>query len=162
MPKTLSNDSSSAWDWGLCFRQLCPERWSSCKASQMTLGTQSWKQYYLFRSELEFRMASGRPGTYLQRPLLGTKVWGGKVVTLYIPTATVMSPGIWSFQPVSWKVPLNEDMDLLVCMLVLYNLVLTGIHYICFRVERNTCKEVVHSYMTNDGMIGSPGHDTRL
>nr|XP_025747397.1 F-box/WD repeat-containing protein 12-like [Callorhinus ursinus] len=43
------------------WRQLCLRRWSSCKASQMTLGTQTWKQYYLCRSELEFRMESGRP-----------------------------------------------------------------------------------------------------
>lgn len=27
----------------------------------MTLGTQTWKQYYLCWSELEFRMESGRP-----------------------------------------------------------------------------------------------------
>ncbi|XP_027953082.1 F-box/WD repeat-containing protein 12-like, partial [Eumetopias jubatus] len=46
---------------GLFSRQLCLRRWSSCKASQMTLGTQTWKQYYLCRSELEFRMESGRP-----------------------------------------------------------------------------------------------------
>ncbi|XP_034502963.1 cyclin-dependent kinase 20 isoform X5 [Ailuropoda melanoleuca] len=43
------------------WRQLCLRRWSSCKSSQMTLGTQTWKQYYLCRSELEFRMESGRP-----------------------------------------------------------------------------------------------------
>ncbi|XP_064338487.1 cyclin-dependent kinase 20 isoform X5 [Camelus dromedarius] len=43
------------------WRHLCLRRWSSCKASQMTLGTQTWKQYYLCRSELEFRMESGRP-----------------------------------------------------------------------------------------------------
>ncbi|XP_058422042.1 cyclin-dependent kinase 20 isoform X3 [Diceros bicornis minor] len=43
------------------WRQLCMRRWSSCRAPQMTLGTQTWKQYYLCRSELEFRMESGRP-----------------------------------------------------------------------------------------------------
>ncbi|XP_045878309.1 F-box/WD repeat-containing protein 12-like [Meles meles] len=43
------------------WRQLCLRRWSSCKASQMTLGTQTWKQYYLCRAELEFRMECGRP-----------------------------------------------------------------------------------------------------
>ncbi|KAM9083684.1 LOW QUALITY PROTEIN: F-box/WD repeat-containing protein 12 [Megaptera novaeangliae] len=42
------------------WRQLCLRRWSSCKASQTTLGTQTWKQYYLC-SELEFRMESGWP-----------------------------------------------------------------------------------------------------
>nr|XP_044612718.1 cyclin-dependent kinase 20 isoform X5 [Equus asinus] len=43
------------------WRQLCLRCWSSCKASRMMLGTQTWKQYYLCRSELEFRMESGRP-----------------------------------------------------------------------------------------------------
>ncbi|XP_053061350.1 cyclin-dependent kinase 20 isoform X2 [Acinonyx jubatus] len=43
------------------WRQLCLGRWSSCKTSQMTLGTQTWKEYYLCRSELEFRMECGRP-----------------------------------------------------------------------------------------------------
>ncbi|XP_010608889.1 F-box/WD repeat-containing protein 12 isoform X1 [Fukomys damarensis] len=44
------------------WRHLCLSRWSSCKASRMVLGTQTWKQYYLCRSELEFRVTSGRPG----------------------------------------------------------------------------------------------------
>nr|XP_013006125.1 F-box/WD repeat-containing protein 12 isoform X1 [Cavia porcellus] len=44
------------------WRHLCVSRWSSCKASRMVLGTQTWKQYYLCRSELKFRVASGRPG----------------------------------------------------------------------------------------------------
>ncbi|XP_036276004.1 F-box/WD repeat-containing protein 12 [Pipistrellus kuhlii] len=43
------------------WRQLCLRRWSSCKDSQVTRGTQTWKQYYLCRSELDFRMQSGRP-----------------------------------------------------------------------------------------------------
>ncbi|XP_006154404.1 F-box/WD repeat-containing protein 12 [Tupaia chinensis] len=43
------------------WRQLCLRRWSSSKASQVVLGTQKWRQYYLCRSELEFRMESGRP-----------------------------------------------------------------------------------------------------
>ncbi|XP_010843114.1 PREDICTED: F-box/WD repeat-containing protein 12 isoform X4 [Bison bison bison] len=55
------------------WRQLCLRRWSSCKASQMTLGTQTWKQYYLRRSELEFRMASGRPEDFTCRALAGHK-----------------------------------------------------------------------------------------
>ncbi|XP_021562110.1 F-box/WD repeat-containing protein 12-like isoform X4 [Carlito syrichta] len=44
------------------WRQLCLRRWSSCRGPQMVLGTQTWKQYYLCRSRLEFRMESGRPG----------------------------------------------------------------------------------------------------
>ncbi|XP_076995710.1 F-box/WD repeat-containing protein 12-like isoform X2 [Tamandua tetradactyla] len=43
------------------WRQLCLRRWSSCRISQMNPGKQTWKQYYLCRSELEFRMESGRP-----------------------------------------------------------------------------------------------------
>ncbi|XP_029775346.1 F-box/WD repeat-containing protein 12-like isoform X1 [Suricata suricatta] len=43
------------------WRHLCLRRWSSCTASQMTVGTQTWKEYYLCRSELEFRMERGRP-----------------------------------------------------------------------------------------------------
>ncbi|XP_047382526.1 F-box/WD repeat-containing protein 12-like isoform X1 [Sciurus carolinensis] len=39
------------------WRQLSLRRWSS----HMVLGTQTWKQYYLCRSELEFRMETGRP-----------------------------------------------------------------------------------------------------
>ncbi|KAM4803052.1 F-box/WD repeat-containing protein 12-like isoform X3 [Urocitellus parryii] len=39
------------------WRQLCLRRWS-CPT---VLGTQTWKQYYLCRSELEFRMETGRP-----------------------------------------------------------------------------------------------------
>ncbi|XP_027811200.2 F-box/WD repeat-containing protein 12-like isoform X1 [Marmota flaviventris] len=38
------------------WRQLCLRRWS-CPT---VLGTQTWKQYYLCRSELEFRMETGR------------------------------------------------------------------------------------------------------
>ncbi|XP_058528573.1 F-box/WD repeat-containing protein 12-like isoform X1 [Ochotona princeps] len=44
------------------WRQLCCRRWSSFKASGIVPGTQTWKEYYLCRSELEFRMESGRPG----------------------------------------------------------------------------------------------------
>ncbi|XP_055983987.1 F-box/WD repeat-containing protein 12-like [Sorex fumeus] len=41
------------------WRQLCLRRWPSCRTSQMS--PHSWRQYYLCRSELEFRMESGRP-----------------------------------------------------------------------------------------------------
>lgn len=102
--KTLSNDSSSAWDWGLCFRQLCLRRWSSCKASQMTLGTQSWKQYYLRRSELEFRMASGRPEDFTCRALAGHKGMGWQSGnSVHSHGFPVMSPGIWSFSQLVGK-----------------------------------------------------------
>ncbi|XP_053433500.1 F-box/WD repeat-containing protein 12-like [Nycticebus coucang] len=53
------------------WRQLCLRRWSSCKASQMVLGTQTWKQYYFCRSELEFRMAFGRPADFICKAIAG-------------------------------------------------------------------------------------------
>nr|XP_012642708.1 F-box/WD repeat-containing protein 12-like isoform X2 [Microcebus murinus] len=53
------------------WRQLCLRRWSSCKASQMVLGTQTWKQYYLCRSELEFRMEFGRPVDFTCKAMAG-------------------------------------------------------------------------------------------
>ncbi|XP_012495477.1 PREDICTED: F-box/WD repeat-containing protein 12-like [Propithecus coquereli] len=53
------------------WRQLCLRRWSSCKASQMVLGTQTWKQYYLCRSELEFRMEFGRPEDFTCKAMAG-------------------------------------------------------------------------------------------
>uniref|UniRef100_H0XHC8 F-box domain-containing protein n=2 Tax=Otolemur garnettii TaxID=30611 RepID=H0XHC8_OTOGA len=57
------------------WRQLCLRRWSSCKASQMVPGTQTWKQYYFCRSELEFRMASGRPEDFICKAIAGHKGW---------------------------------------------------------------------------------------
>ncbi|KAM7092155.1 F-box/WD repeat-containing protein 12-like isoform 1-T1 [Molossus nigricans] len=54
------------------WRQLCLRRWP-CKDSQMTLGTQTWKQYYLCRSELEFRMESGRPEDFVCKAIAGHK-----------------------------------------------------------------------------------------
>ncbi|XP_049751527.1 cyclin-dependent kinase 20 isoform X3 [Elephas maximus indicus] len=53
------------------WRQLCLRRWSSCKAPQVVLGTQTWKQYYLCRSELEFRMESGRPEDFICKAIAG-------------------------------------------------------------------------------------------
>ncbi|XP_073908418.1 F-box/WD repeat-containing protein 12-like isoform X1 [Castor canadensis] len=53
------------------WRQLCLRRWSSCKASQMVLSTQTWKQYYLCRSELEFRVESGRPEDFTCKAIDG-------------------------------------------------------------------------------------------
>ncbi|XP_048193714.1 cyclin-dependent kinase 20 isoform X2 [Perognathus longimembris pacificus] len=53
------------------WRQLCLRRWSSCRASQMVPGTQTWKQYYLSRSELEFRVESGRPEDFVCKAIAG-------------------------------------------------------------------------------------------
>ncbi|XP_059745108.1 F-box/WD repeat-containing protein 12 isoform X3 [Bos taurus] len=72
--------SFPSWRLATC---CAPPKWTrsgmrlqgprNCGASQMTLGTQTWKQYYLRRSELEFRMASGRPEDFTCRALAGHK-----------------------------------------------------------------------------------------
>ncbi|EPQ04295.1 F-box/WD repeat-containing protein 12 [Myotis brandtii] len=65
------------------WRQLCLRRWSSCKDSQVTRGTQTWKQYYLCRSELDFRVESGRPEKdFVCKALAGHK--GGIAKLAYI------------------------------------------------------------------------------
>nr|XP_045001966.1 F-box/WD repeat-containing protein 12-like [Jaculus jaculus] len=52
------------------WRQLCLRRWS-CKASPVVVSTQTWKQYYFCRSELEFRMESGRPQDFICKAIPG-------------------------------------------------------------------------------------------
>ncbi|KAM4878042.1 F-box/WD repeat-containing protein 12-like [Thomomys bottae] len=53
------------------WRKLCLRRWSSCRASQVVPGRQTWKQYYLSRSELEFRVESGRPEDFVCKAIAG-------------------------------------------------------------------------------------------
>lgn len=53
------------------WRQLCLRRWASCKAFPVVVGTQTWKQYYFCRSELEFRMESGRPQDFICKAISG-------------------------------------------------------------------------------------------
>ncbi|XP_041488707.1 F-box/WD repeat-containing protein 12-like [Microtus oregoni] len=53
------------------WRQLCLRRWASCKAFPVIVGTQTWRQYYLCRSELEFRVASGRPRDFTSKAISG-------------------------------------------------------------------------------------------
>ncbi|KAK7802109.1 hypothetical protein U0070_006212 [Myodes glareolus] len=53
------------------WRQLCLRRWASCKAFPVVLGTQTWRQYYLCRSELEFRVASGRSQDFTCKAISG-------------------------------------------------------------------------------------------
>lgn len=55
----------------LCFRQLCQRRWASCQAFPVVLGTQTWRQYYFCRSELEFRVESGRPQDFICKAISG-------------------------------------------------------------------------------------------
>ncbi|XP_054983833.1 F-box/WD repeat-containing protein 12-like isoform X2 [Sorex araneus] len=74
------------------WRQLCQRRWPSCQTSQVTLGTQTWRQYYLCRSELEFRMESGRPEKdFTCRAITGHK---GRILRLaYISTSEYRRDG---------------------------------------------------------------------
>lgn len=53
------------------WRQLCLRRWASCQAFPVVLGTQTWRQYYFCRSELEFRVESGRPQDFICKALSG-------------------------------------------------------------------------------------------
>uniref|UniRef100_A0A8C6QNV8 F-box and WD-40 domain protein 17 n=1 Tax=Nannospalax galili TaxID=1026970 RepID=A0A8C6QNV8_NANGA len=53
------------------WRQLCLRRWAPCKPPSVVLGTQTWKQYYLCRSELEFRVESGRPQDFVCKAISG-------------------------------------------------------------------------------------------
>lgn len=87
---------SSAWPVlpgivGLFSRQLCLRRWSSCKASQMTLGTQTWKQYYLCRAELEFRMECGRP----EKDFICKAIAGHEGMAVSFPLLTCLGRARW-------------------------------------------------------------------
>nr|XP_042134404.1 F-box/WD repeat-containing protein 12-like isoform X3 [Peromyscus maniculatus bairdii] len=53
------------------WRQLCLRRWASCNAFPMVVGTQTWRQYYFCRSELEFRVESGRPQDFISKAVSG-------------------------------------------------------------------------------------------
>ncbi|XP_062924197.1 F-box/WD repeat-containing protein 12 isoform X2 [Mobula hypostoma] len=48
--------ADTPWLW----RRLCLERWIFCNLSKVDDGINSWKKYYLHRSKIEQRMASGR------------------------------------------------------------------------------------------------------
>ncbi|XP_028619013.1 F-box/WD repeat-containing protein 12-like isoform X3 [Grammomys surdaster] len=53
------------------WRQLCLRRWPFCKAFPVVVGTLSWRQYYFCRSELEFRVESGRPQDFICKAISG-------------------------------------------------------------------------------------------
>lgn len=42
------------------FRNMCLNQWAFCNIS-VTPGMQTWKKYYLHRSNIEHKMISGRP-----------------------------------------------------------------------------------------------------
>ncbi|XP_030063334.1 F-box/WD repeat-containing protein 12 [Microcaecilia unicolor] len=47
-------ETTSLW------RSMCLQRWTFCNVSRLTPGMQTWKKYYLHRSQVEQKMASGR------------------------------------------------------------------------------------------------------
>ncbi|CAH6799662.1 F-box/WD repeat-containing protein 12 [Phodopus roborovskii] len=53
------------------WRQLCLRRWASCNSFPVVLGTQTWRQYYFCRSELEFRVEAGRPRDFISKAISG-------------------------------------------------------------------------------------------
>nr|XP_020040057.1 F-box/WD repeat-containing protein 12-like [Castor canadensis] len=99
------------------WRQLCLRRWSSCKASQMVLSTQTWKQYYLCRSELEFRVESGRPedftckaidghtGQIDQLAYISTNEYrfDGREKSVVCTVSTDCTVRAWDLREVCWK-----------------------------------------------------------
>lgn len=75
----------------------------------MVLGTQTWRQYYFCRSELEFRVESGRPRDFISKAISGHA--GMNVIAMSTPTAhplLVKSQGIVASQLMAWQVPLDE------------------------------------------------------
>ncbi|XP_051027110.1 F-box/WD repeat-containing protein 12-like [Acomys russatus] len=53
------------------WRKLSLRRWPHYKAFPVIVGTQTWKQYYFCRSELESRMESGRPEDFICKAMSG-------------------------------------------------------------------------------------------
>ncbi|XP_043857295.1 F-box/WD repeat-containing protein 12 [Dromiciops gliroides] len=58
-------ESGEVWNeaagYAFLWRRLSLSRWTFCNISQASKGAQTWKQYYLHRSQLEHQMARGRP-----------------------------------------------------------------------------------------------------
>ncbi|XP_069499668.1 F-box/WD repeat-containing protein 12 [Ambystoma mexicanum] len=50
-------DASQLW------RRMCMRRWTFCNIANLIPGMQTWKKYYLHRSQLEHQMTSGRGAT---------------------------------------------------------------------------------------------------
>lgn len=95
----------------LCFRQLCLRRWASCKAFPVVVGTQTWRQYYFCRSELEFRVASGRPRDFTSKAISGHTGTSWRIVAMSTPTAHPLSgqiSGILVSQLLAWLVLLDN------------------------------------------------------
>ncbi|XP_072454336.1 F-box/WD repeat-containing protein 12 isoform X3 [Notamacropus eugenii] len=52
---------NEAAECAFLWRRLSLSRWTFCNISQASKGAQTWKQYYLHRSQLEYQMARGKP-----------------------------------------------------------------------------------------------------
>nr|XP_020654127.1 F-box/WD repeat-containing protein 12 isoform X3 [Pogona vitticeps] len=67
--KTWNEAAETTFLW----RNMCLRRWAFCNISVIP-GMQTWKKYYLHRSNLEHKMASGRPSVdYTCKALRGHK-----------------------------------------------------------------------------------------
>uniref|UniRef100_A0A8D0G624 F-box domain-containing protein n=1 Tax=Sphenodon punctatus TaxID=8508 RepID=A0A8D0G624_SPHPU len=63
---------SEAAETASLWRRMCLDRWAFCNIANLTPGEQTWKKYYLHRSKLENRIASGRPSAdYICKPMRG-------------------------------------------------------------------------------------------
>lgn len=77
----------------------------------MVLGTQTWRQYYLCRSELEFRVASGRSQDFTCKAISGHTGMSWCIVAMSTPTAHPLSgqiSGVLVSQLVDWQVLLDK------------------------------------------------------
>ncbi|XP_038627986.1 F-box/WD repeat-containing protein 12 [Tachyglossus aculeatus] len=76
---------NAAADSTVLWRKLCLERWVFCNVSHSSFETFTWKEYYLHRSQLEHKMASGRPSSdYISKAIRGFK---GEIISMAYLTA---------------------------------------------------------------------------
>ncbi|XP_044526360.1 F-box/WD repeat-containing protein 12 [Gracilinanus agilis] len=65
--KVWNEAAESAFLW----RRLSLSRWTFCNVSRVSEGVQTWKQYYLHRSQLEHQMARGRAQDFTCKAISG-------------------------------------------------------------------------------------------
>uniref|UniRef100_A0A3Q3B5P1 Si:ch73-142c19.1 n=1 Tax=Kryptolebias marmoratus TaxID=37003 RepID=A0A3Q3B5P1_KRYMA len=81
--------AETPWLW----RRLCLQRWSFCNLAAVG-SEQSWKSYFLRRSQLERKMTKGRSGGYTCKSLRGHT---GRVVGVaYLRGNSSQLPDVWS------------------------------------------------------------------
>ncbi|XP_069062499.1 F-box/WD repeat-containing protein 12 isoform X3 [Pleurodeles waltl] len=56
----VSKEWNEAAETSQLWRRMCLSRWTFCNISNIIPGMQTWKKYYLHRSQLEDQMTSGR------------------------------------------------------------------------------------------------------